>query len=67
MILEFSDQGHGSLSIGTRPRMNCSQTFLYLNSWKKPARQKYVEIADEPVDPSQLKVTMIKVNQKTEI
>ena len=33
----------------------------------KPARQKYVEIPDEPVDPSQLKVTMIKVNKETNI
>ena len=34
---------------------------------KKPARPKYVEIPDEPVDPSQLKMTVIKVNKETEI
>ena len=33
---------------------------------KKPARHKYVEIADEPVDPTQLKMAMIKVNKETE-
>ena len=34
---------------------------------KKPARPKYVEIPDEPVDLSQLKMTMIKLNKETEI
>ena len=33
---------------------------------KKPARHKYVEIPDEPVDPRQLKMAMIKVNKETE-
>ena len=33
---------------------------------KKSARHKYVEIPDEPVDPRQLKMAMIKVNKETE-
>lgn len=33
---------------------------------KKPARHKYVEIPDEPVDLRQLKMAMIKVNKETE-
>ena len=35
--------------------------------FKKLARHKYVEIPDEPIDPRQLKVAMIKVNKETEI
>ena len=33
---------------------------------KKPARHKYVEIPDEPVDLRQLKMAMIKVDKETE-
>ena len=53
--------------------LEISRPSQYLNYWKwwqvskKPARHKYVEIPDEPVDPSQLKMTMIKVNKETEI
>ena len=54
-------------SVTPRNLRSCTLSQLLEAVSKKPARQKYVEIPDEPVDPSQLKMTMIKLNKETEI
>ena len=54
-------------SVTPRNLRSCTLSQLLEAVSKKPARHKYVEIPDEPVDPSQMKMTMIKLNKETEI
>lgn len=45
--------------------LNTSQLLEVIS--KKLIRHKYVEIPDEPADPSQLRMSMIKVNKEIEM
>ena len=54
-------------SVTPRNLTSLTLTQLFEVASKKLVRHKYVEIPDEPVDPSQLKLTMIKVNKEIEM
>ena len=56
-----------TFSVTPRNLMSLTLSQLLEVVSKKLARHKYVEIPDEPVDPSQLKMTMIKVNKDSRL